>query len=45
LGVGGGRGDIEECAGRRDALGAVGGGKEPVVADAVSASAVLAKPR
>jgi hypothetical protein len=24
-----------ECAGRRDALGAIGGGKEPVVADAV----------
>jgi hypothetical protein len=35
LRVGGRRGDIEECAGRRDALGAVGGGKEPVVADAV----------
>jgi hypothetical protein len=30
-------GDIEECASRRDALGAIGGGKEPVVADAVEA--------
>src|SRR5258705_6821126 len=35
LRVGSRRGDIEECASRRDALGAVGGGKEPVVADAV----------
>jgi len=34
-GSAGRRGDIEECASRRDALGAVGGGKEPVVADAV----------
>src|SRR5260370_10537854 len=33
LRVGSRRGDIEECASRRDALGAVGGGKEPVVAD------------
>jgi hypothetical protein len=32
LGIGGRWGDIEECAGRRDALGAIGGGKEPVVA-------------
>jgi hypothetical protein len=31
------RGDIEECAGRGDVLGAVGGGKEPVVADTVEA--------
>jgi hypothetical protein len=29
------RGDTEECAGRRDALGAVGVGEESVVADAV----------
>src|SRR6266851_3518867 len=35
LRVGSRSGDIEECAGRRDALGTVGGGKEPVVADAV----------
>jgi len=27
------RGHIEECAGGRDGLGAVVGGKEPVVAD------------
>ena len=32
----GGRGDIEECAGHRDALGTVGGGEGPVVADANS---------
>ena len=31
------RGDVEQCASHRDALGAVGGGKEPVVADAVEA--------
>src|SRR6516164_5613236 len=37
LRVGGRWGDIEECAGRGDAFGAVGGGKEPVVADAVEA--------
>src|SRR5262245_51235078 len=37
LRVGGRRGDSKECAGGCDALGAVGGGKEPVVADAVSA--------
>jgi hypothetical protein len=37
LGIGGRRGDIEECAGRHDALGAIGGGKELVVADAVEA--------
>ena len=37
LWVGGRRGDIEECAGRRDVLGAVGVGEEPVVADAVEA--------
>src|SRR5262245_51076761 len=37
LRVGVGWGDIEERAGCRDALGAVGGGKEPVVADAVEA--------
>ena len=35
LRVDGGRGDIEECASRGDALGAVGGGKEPVVTDTV----------
>ena len=35
--VGGRRGDVEQCAGRRDVLGAVGVGKEPVVADAVEA--------
>ena len=35
LGIGSRRGDIEECAGGCDALGAVGGGKEAVVADAV----------
>src|SRR6266850_2048042 len=29
------RSDVEECAGCRDVLGAVGGGKEPVVADTV----------
>ncbi len=34
---GGRRGDVEECAGGRDVLGAVGVGKEPVVADAVEA--------
>jgi hypothetical protein len=33
---GGRRGDVEECAGSRDVLGAVGIGKEPVVADAVA---------
>ena len=38
LWVGGRRGDIAECAGRRDVLGAVGVGKEPVVADAVEAA-------
>src|SRR5436190_24219422 len=37
LRVDGRRGDIEESTGRCDVLGAVGGGKEPVVADAVSA--------
>jgi hypothetical protein len=37
LRVGGGRSDVEECAGCRDVLGAVGVGKEPVVADAVEA--------
>ena len=37
LRLGGRRGDIEECAGHRDALGTVGGGEEPVVADAVEA--------
>lgn len=31
------RDDVEECAGDRDVLGAVGVGKEPVVADAVEA--------
>jgi hypothetical protein len=36
LWIGGRRGDIEECAGRRDVLGAVGVGKEPAMADAVS---------
>jgi hypothetical protein len=35
LRVGGRRGDVEECAGYRDVLGAVGVGKEPVVADAM----------
>jgi hypothetical protein len=33
----GGRRQVEECAGRRDALGAVCGGKEPLMADAVEA--------
>src|SRR5215472_2492148 len=37
LRVGSRRGDLEECTGPRNALGAVGGGKEPVVADAVEA--------
>jgi hypothetical protein len=37
LRVGGGPGDIEECAGCRDVLGAVDVGKETVVADAVEA--------
>ncbi len=37
LRVGGRRSDVEECAGCRDVLGAVGVGKEPVVADAVEA--------
>ena len=37
LWVGGRCGDIEECAGRRDVVGAVGAGEEPVVADAVEA--------
>ena len=35
--VGGRWGDIEECAGRRDVVGAVGVGEEPIVADAVEA--------
>jgi hypothetical protein len=37
LRVGGRRSDVEECAGCRDVLGAVGVGEEPVVADAVEA--------
>src|SRR5271166_3175067 len=37
LWVGGRLGGIEECAGRRDVVGAVGVGEEPVVADAVEA--------
>ena len=35
LRVGGRRSDAEECAGRRDALSAVGAGQEPVVANAM----------
>ena len=38
LWVGGRLGGIEERAGRRDVVGAVGVGEEPVVADAVEAS-------
>src|SRR5689334_20085778 len=37
LRAGGRRGDLEECTGGGDVLGAVGRGKEPVVADAVEA--------
>ena len=37
LRVSGRRGDIEECACRRDVLGSLGVGKEPVVADAMEA--------
>src|SRR5258707_15768967 len=37
LRVAGRRSDVEECAGCRDVLGAVGVGEEPVVADAVEA--------
>ena len=37
LRVGGRRSDVEECAGGRDVPGAVGVGKQPVVADAVEA--------
>ena len=37
-----GRDDMEQCAGGRDVLSAVGVGKEPIVADAVSAKIAIA---